>query len=380
MPSSSLMSSSTALIRRSESRLSTPARSPGCAQASALTCTARTGFRGRRGAVPTLSLLSVTLPAASRAMSTTDRCGGREKGTEKRPRSSSGASVPFTRSREPASTAPRKVYCSPRLAPSEPFVTLITGARVSTTNAHDARASLNRPPGLDTSTVCSPSLSLRGLNTSLPSRAVARPVTGRPSSSQRVEERSPSSPSTENASVESPLLPTVADAGPAGSSPAGSAAESERRDQAHTGSPTDDEEQRSASSLLAHLARVKALLCDVVAEHEHGPRRGAHLLGSPVVDARTRPDCVAMPVPPRRRQARRHEPAQPPRATTQLRGQEFRARPRRLSPRAGRPTAEARRAALRSAARAPGPWTQGRPSSASGILLGELADSLRAIF
>ncbi len=219
MPSSSLMSSSTALIRRSESRLSTPARSPGCAQASALTCTARTGFRGRRGAVPTLSLLSVTLPAASRAMSTTDRCGGREKGTEKRPRSSSGASVPFTRSREPASTAPRKVYCSPRLAPSEPFVTLITGARVSTTNAHEARASSNRPPGLDTSTVCSPSLSLRGLNTSRPSRAVTRPVTGRPSSAQRVEERSPSSPSTENASVERPLLPTVADAGPAGSSP-----------------------------------------------------------------------------------------------------------------------------------------------------------------
>ena len=141
-----------------ESRLSTPARSPGCAQASALTCTAVPGFAA--GGAPCPPQPAVRDIAGGVAGDEHDRSlRGREKGTEKRPRSSSGASVPFTRSREPASTAPRKVYCSPRLAPSEPFVTLITGARVSTLNAHEARASLNRPPGFDTSTVCSPSLS-----------------------------------------------------------------------------------------------------------------------------------------------------------------------------------------------------------------------------
>ena len=74
-PSSSLRSSSTALIRCWASRPSTPSRSPSSAHASAETCTARTGFAGSRGAEPTTSLLSVVFPAASCASRITARRG-----------------------------------------------------------------------------------------------------------------------------------------------------------------------------------------------------------------------------------------------------------------------------------------------------------------
>ena len=218
MPDSSLRSSSTVLIRFSSSSLSTSPRRPSCAQASALTCTARTGLRGSRGAVPTLNRLSATFPAWSDARTTTVRAGARAKATVKRPSSSSDTGLPFTRTRASGSTAPRNSYAAPRRASSEPLVIRTAGGRLSTVNVQ-LRRSENAPPARETPTVCSPSASRPGRKTILPSLAVTREETGLPSTVHVVAARSPASPATVNSSVDMASRPRSVASGPVASSP-----------------------------------------------------------------------------------------------------------------------------------------------------------------
>ena len=253
MPDSSLRSSSTVLIRFSSSSLSTSPRRPSCAQASALTCTARTGLRGSRGAVPTLNRLSVTFPAWSDARMTTVRVGAFAKATVKRPFSSSDTGLPFTRTRASGSTAPRNVYPASRPASSEPFVTRIAGGRMSTVNVQ-LRRSENEPPPRETPTVCSPSASRPGRKTILPSRTVTREVTGLPSTVHVVAARSSVSPATVNASVETASRPRSVESGPVASSPP------PPLNAANTAIPTSAAPPTTAYSLLRlrAVSRVRA--------------------------------------------------------------------------------------------------------------------------
>ena len=189
-------------------------------------------LRGSRGAVPTLSLLSVTLPARRRGRCSDDR--SLRRAARREPRSgrcsSSGASLPFTRSREPARRRRATVYCSPRRASSEPFVTRITGARVSTVNVQLARASEQAAarrrhvdrvlavgqsprPEHDPAVACA----------STPSRH--RPAVERP---RRGREVALVARDGERERGQTALGRRVADRGPVGVEPAGSAAESER--------------------------------------------------------------------------------------------------------------------------------------------------------
>ena len=202
----------------------------------------------------------MTLPAASRAMSTTDRCGGREKGTEKRPL--------LVQRRQ------RAVHPQPRAGlhgAAQGVLLAAPGAQRAIRDPDHGRSRVDHERPRRTGVV-EQAAGLRHLDRVL---AVAQPprpehepaVTLRsrvPSPAGRraptvVDARSPSSPSMENASVDRPLSPTSRGPGSCRVEPAGSAAESERRHQTHTGSPTGDEEQRPASALVAHLARMAPL-------------------------------------------------------------------------------------------------------------------------
>ena len=158
--------------------------------------------------------------------------------------------------------------------------------------------------------------------------------------------------------------------------PAGAAAERDERRQPDERSPACDRVQRPPSSRRLSCPCRRAPGGDLVAEEQHGARRGANLVGRPVLDG-----CARLA--PQRGHGGRAPAAGPParsRSASSVSGPIARANVSRspLAPFSQEPVRPATKLGdllLGQLRRLRCPWSQGTPSSRCGILPGELAVS-----